>query len=244
VIDDAPVGEVTEETKTPTTLSLVTRATTDTVKDDLRPLKSDEGQVDILSTDEGGFTAIDRANGGNTFSVIAPIRRQDLRQNGDYHVDRYEEDLVSQTVDEFDVDLDLIEDANRTDTPSISETPASDEWGLTTRYGEIATGRVDAEFLGTGEGGVERFELTARLTFEQAHVFEAAVSLLNATRIREIPDATNLAVDDSSSDANKLTVDAPDDQSIVSDGDYVVTEWESRRLSEAYQEVDIVVAKT
>jgi len=243
VIAGQPVGEVTEETKTVDTLSLVTRAPTETVETDLRPLKSDEGQVAILATDDGGFVAVDRAAGTNTFSVTAPIRRQPLRQDGDYHVDRYEESLVSPDVREWDVELDLIEAANRTDSPAISETPASDEWGLETRFGEIATGRVDAEFTGTGKGGVERFELTAVLTFDQAHVFEAAVSRLNAARIREIPDATNLAVDDTSADANTITVDAPDGQSVVSDGDYVVSEWASTRLSEAYQSVEMTIAK-
>lgn len=244
LVDNQFVGEVTTEVKSVDTLSLITRATTDTVENNLRPLKSDEGQVDVLSSDDGGWTAVDRAGGKNTFTVTVPIRRQDLRQNGEYHVDRYKEDLVSQAVNEWSVELDLIEDANRTDTPSISESADNDEWGLKTRYGEIATGRVDARLLGTGEGGVKRFELTARLTFEQAHVFEAAVSLLNAVRIREIPDNTNLVVDDTDANANTLTIDAPDNQSIVSDGDYVVTDWQSTRLSDAYQSVEITIAKT
>jgi hypothetical protein len=243
LVDSEFIGQVTDETRTTQTLSLTTRVQSDVLTSILRPLKSNEGQVDVLPTDDGGFTGVDRADGKNTFSFTPPVRRQKLRQSGDYHVDRYEEDLVAQTVSEFDVELNLLADANRTDSPSISETPASDEWGLTTRFGEIATGRVDAEFLGTGEGGVERFELTARLTFEQARVFEAAVSLLSAVRVREIPDNTNIAVDDTDNDANTLTVNAPNNQSVVSDGDYVVTEWESTRLSEAYQSVTMTIAQ-
>jgi hypothetical protein len=258
LVDGEFIGQVTSESRTPRTLTLTTRVQSSVLTSVLRSLKTDEGQVDVLPTDDGGFVAVDRADGANTFSVTPPIRRQDLRQSGDYHVDRYEEDLVSQTVNEFDVELDLIADTNRTDMPSIDQDPLrgaafdltfdqtftdNAEWAFETRYGQIVTNRVDAEFLGTGEGGVERFKLTARLTFEQARVLEAAVSLLNATRIREIPDATNIAVDDTDNTANTLKIDAPGGQSVVSDGDYIVTEWESTRLSEAYQSVTMTIAQ-
>jgi hypothetical protein len=140
------------------------------------------------------------------------------------------------------VDLEVVRDADRSDTPSASETPASDEWGFTTQYGTIATGRVDADVVGTGEQAVQRFNVTARLTKQQAHVFEAALARLGAGRVREVPDAANVAVDDSTDDAVTVTVDAPDSQSTVSDGDYIVTRWESERLTDAYQSVSFTVA--
>lgn len=243
VIGGEQLTTVTGETSTARTLTLQPRVTTDTLEATLRPLKTDEGKVDVLGTDDGGFVAIDRADGGNSFSIIPPVTRQPLRQSGTVHVARYEEDLVSQAVGEWDVTLELTRDADRTDTPSISQTPAADEWGITTRYGEIATSRVDAEVVGTGEGGVQQFELLTRLTDEQAHAFEAALSQLGAGRVRNVPDAPNVAVDDTSGNVATVTLDTPDSQTVVGDGDYVVTEWESTRLTDAYQEVSVTVAK-
>jgi len=102
---------------------------------------------------------------------------------------------------------------------------------------EIATGRVDAEFAGTGADGVDRFDLTVRLTFEQAHVFEAALS-----RLEGVPDATNEPLDDTDDDANTVTIDAPDGQSVVDDGEYVVMEFSSQKITDAYQELNVVVS--
>jgi len=242
-IDGTLIDRATAETATPSTLSLTFRVSTDDLLDTLRALKSDEGKVSVLPTDDGGFVAVDRANGANTFTLSPPARRTPLRIPRTAHVDRYEEELVSQDVGEWSVELEFVVGADRTDTPSISESPAADEWGLTTRYGTIATDRVDAEVLGTGADGVERFELTLRLDRDQAHVFEAAVPQIRGTRVKEVPDAPNVMVDETGGNAT-LTVDAPDGQNAVSDGDYVVTDWESRRVTDRYQEITVTLASS
>lgn len=248
-IDGTDISRQIAESATPRGVSLTFRVTTAVLESDLRPLKSDEGKVDVLGTDDGGFVAIDRANGGNTYQLDPPESRKPLRQPGAYHVRRYEESLVSQDVGEWEVEVEFVYGENRTDEPAISQTPGAEEWGITTRYGTIATdtntaNSVDATVVGTGEGGVKRFELRARLTFEQARVFEAALNRLGAGRVRQVPDAPNVAVDDSADDAATVTLDTPDSQTVVSDGDYVVTEWESERLSDAFQRVTFTVAST
>jgi hypothetical protein len=243
ILDGEPIVRVTGETSTDRTLSLSLRVTTELLEQELRPLKTDEGKVDVIGTDDGGFVAVDRADGGNTFRLIPPVRRLPLRRESDMHVTRYEESLVSQDVSEWQVDVEFQRDEERGDSPSLSQTPAADEWGIETRYGEIATGRVDADVLGTGEGGAERFELTTRLTKRQTQVFESALNRLGAGRIRNIPDAPNEAVDDSTDDAVTVTLDTPDSQDTVSDGEYIVTEWESERLTDAYQTVSFTVAQ-
>jgi hypothetical protein len=242
LIDGQQAGELTSEAATYRTLSLSFRVTTARLEQVFRPLKPDEGKVDTVTTDTGGYRAVDRADGANTFSLDPPPRRQPLRRTGDVHVASYEEDLVSQAVGEFQVDIEFVRARERTDTASISQTAASDEWGLTTVNGTIATGRVDADLLGTGRDGVERFEILARLTFEQALAWETAVSQQAGVRVKSIPDAPNVVRDDTSSDTNTITVDAPDSQSVVSDGDYVVLEWETERLNDAFQEYTIEVA--
>jgi len=189
--------------------------------------------------------------------LTPPTKREPLRQEATYHVTRYEEDLVSQTGDEWTVTVEFARGADRTDTPEIAETVGGatfpmtfdaeferrtpSTWGFDTPLGQLASDRVDAEVVGTGEGGVESFDLTARLTFEQAHVFEAAYARLGGGRVREIPDAPNVAVDDTTDNVVTVTVDAPGTAE-VPDGEYVVRAWESRRLTDAYQEVDMRVA--
>jgi len=241
-LDGDEIRTVTAETATHSTLSLVIRSESQQLTEQLRDLKSDEGQVDTLDTDDGGYVAVDRANGANTFTLQPRSGRRPLRQSGAYHVERYEEELVSQSVEEWDVEIDFVPAENRDDTRSIDETPAADEWGFSTRYGEIATDRVDAEFAGRGEGGVRRFDLTARLTFEQTLSFESALSRLGGVRVREIPDATNQAVDETDDDAATVTVDSPTEETVAS-GEYAVVEWESERLNDAYQSVSFTLAE-
>jgi hypothetical protein len=243
IAGNAVAPTTTGETATPRTLTLAYRVTSDTLTAALRPLKTDEGKVDVLPQDDGGFVAVDRANGANTFEIFPPVGRTPLRESGDYHVARYEEQLVSQAVGEWDVELELTRDADRTDTPSVSQTPASDEWGFTTPLGQIATARVDAEFAGTGRDGVERFDVTARLTFQQAHVWEAAFARIAGTRVKSIPDETNVMVDDTGGDAT-VTVDTPATQSVITDGEYVVTEWSSERINDSFQRITFTLAET
>jgi hypothetical protein len=75
LIDNEYIGQETGETRTPKTLSLTTRVRTSVLTSVLRPLKTDEGKVAVLPTDDGGWTAVERADGANTFSVTPPIRR-------------------------------------------------------------------------------------------------------------------------------------------------------------------------
>jgi hypothetical protein len=258
LIDGDPVPRAISEVATPTTLTLTFRVTTDVLTSTLRPLKSDEGKVAVLDTDDGGFRAVDRANGGNTYTLTPPSARTPLRFERDYHVNRYEENLVSQEVGEWTVEVEFIKSANRTDTATAAEAlngqafPAvfdwtfgdrDAEWKFTTSNGSIVTNRVDAEFLGTGESGVEQFELTTRLTFAQARVLETALSRVRGVRVRQIPDAPNVAVDDTDGDAATVDINAPGG-GVVTDGAYVVREYDAERISDAYNQVSLTIATT
>jgi hypothetical protein len=256
LIDGEPVPAQQSEVARYNSLTLTWRATTDVLTDHLRQLKPDQGQVATLGTDDGGYVAVDRADGGNTFTLTPPDRRRPLRFERDYHVRDYEEDLVSQTADEWNVEVEFVPAANRTDSPSITDALSGQafdaafdwtfgdrdaEWKFRTRYGNLVSNRVDAELIGTGRGGVTRFSLTARFTKAQAEVFEAAFNRLGGVRVREIPDAANEAVDDTGD--MTTTVNSPD-TAVVSDGDYVVLDWESTRLTDAYQSITFTVAAT
>ena len=267
------------EVATHDSLTLGFRVTTRTLLKVLRQAKNDQNKVTVLQADDGGYAAVGRADGANTFTLTPPKVRRPLRQEGTYHVVRYEESLVSQTVEEWEVEIEFVPASNRTDQGSIglqeqqaftggdagatlgnatgftlgNSTGASlgntrvgvpqDWWGIDTRYGEIATDRVDAEFLGTGADGVERFEVTMRLTFDQAYVFETALARLDGVRVRSLVDATNAAVDDTATGANTVAIDSPT-ESVVENGDYVVMAWESTRINEAYQTVSMEIARS
>lgn len=457
-IAGAKVAPVLEEVAGYQTLELSVRVPTDVLTSSLRPLKENQGQLSTRPTDSGGYRAIDRANGNNTYAVQPPGRRQPLRRQTDYLVRSYSESLVRQETDQWTVDLELVPAASRTDTPSsnigyaldfdgqddsvvandvssiqydpntddhtisffmkpqdlllaseeflfskISEeadylasiqtngdlewivipssgpssqslaslpdlmveeervlvqlevdntsgttiyintdqvatnseswssaaqdTAAPDlyigarqsgssavdtfngaidefqihgktlsaserqtifdggavtdqrlvyydfdegpgsttvadaeggpngtvngatfksptglaEWGFDTRYGQVLSDRVDAQFEGSGDGGVERFELTARLTFDEARLVEAALAKLSGVRIRTIADGDNVVVDDTNGDMT-VTVTAPAND-VVSDGDYVALDWESTRLNDAFQSVALTLVK-
>lgn len=243
VINNVALTSSKDEAATPQSLSITFRVDADTLDSALRPLKNDEGKVDVLPTDDGGFRAVDRANGDNTYRVFPPVGRKPLRLISDYHVAKYEESIVSTDAGEWDVGLELVRSADRDDSLSINQTRETGEWAFETRYGTIATPSVIAEFIGRGEGGVRRFELISRMTQQQARAFESAFNRINAARVREIPDATNVAVDDSDDDAATVTVTPPDTADEVPTGDYVVTEWESTRLNNAFQSVRFVIAE-
>lgn len=236
-VADATIAEIAEHDA----LTLTFRVPTATLTNVLRPLKINEGQVNDLTLDDGSYRGVDRSGGSNTFTVTPPVTRLPLRRTRDYHVDRYEEDMVSRTVEEWDVTLDLMPTETRTDTETVSES-VSGGWGFTTRNGTIATDSVDADFLGRGAGGVERFALTARLTKQQAHSFETALALQRGVRVRRLPDTSNEAVDETSGEANTVTVSSPT-TAVVPDGDYIVLSWESERLNDAAQSVTFEIVQ-
>jgi hypothetical protein len=256
-IDGQPIERATSESATNRTLTLSFRVTTADLDAYLRPLKPDEGKVDTVGTDDGGYRSIDRAGGDNTYLLTPPTRRQPLRQEATYHVARYEESLISQTTDEWDVEIEFVRARDRTDTATVDQpatgaafdwtfdqaftrrTPAT--WGFTTPNGELSSDRVSADVLGTGDGGVRRFDVEARLTFVQARAFETSYARLGGGRVRDIPDAPNVAVDDTDDDAVTVDINSPADAAVAS-GAYVVSEWDSERLTDAYQRVSMTVA--
>jgi hypothetical protein len=256
-IEGQPIPRQTSETATDRTLTLSWRVTTAKLESVLRPLKPDEGKVDTIGTDTGGYRSVDRAGGDNTYVLDPPDPRVPLRQaTTTWHVNRYEETLVSQTTDEWDVEIEFVRARDRTDTAIAGEAlngqafPAvfdwtfgerNAEWKFTTPNGSLVSNRVSADVLGTGEGGVRRFEVEARLTFAQAHAFETAYARLGGGRVRDIPDAPNVAVDDTEDGAVTVGINSPADAAVAS-GAYVVTDWESERITDAYQRVSMTVA--
>jgi len=253
-IDGEQLRNVTSETATPERLSLTSRVSRPTLRDVVRPLRSDEGKYRVFADDSGGYRAVDTADGNNTFVINAPIGRVPLRPLADeYHVDRYEEEIVETTGDEWDVTLELVPDATRDDdatitleeqTPDGSSTLPAEWYGLDSVNGTIATDRVDADVTGVGEGGVDRATLTLKLTFGQAYALETALAQNRGTRVRTIEDGTNRAVDETANGSNTLTITSPDEDTLPS-GEYVVVEpFESTWINNSWQEVELEIVPT
>jgi len=140
------------------------------------------------------------------------------------------------------VSVTLIRTTNRTDTPSISETRASDEWAFDTRYGQLTTDRITADVEGTGKDGIDRVDLTMTLTMDQAHAWEAALNRQFATGVDEIYDNSNDPDDDTGSTQTVSVVTPNNTPSTITDGEYVVLEWSSLRLNDKYQSVEATLA--
>jgi len=245
VIAGDEVTDILTETATPERLSLTARVSRPTLRDVVRPLRSDEGKYRVFADDSGGYRAVDTADGNNTFVINAPIGRVPLRPLRDeYHVDRYEEEVVETTGDEWDVTLELVPDATRDDDATVDETPTASEYAFETVNGTIATDRVDADVTGVGEGGVDRATLTLKLTFDQAYALERALAQNRGTRVRTIEDGTNRAVDETVDGSNTLMITSPDEDTLPS-GEYVVVEpFESTRLNDSWQVVELEIVPT
>lgn len=264
LLEGEPLPEVIDEVATHRGVAFTFRASTQTLLDRLRKLKDDEDKVTVLVDDGGGYSSVERADGGNTFTLDPPERRRPLRRAGSAHVRSYEENLVSAEVGEWDVTVDFVHSGHRTDRPVITvDEQTTDDgievsftvpgtlgtgswWALSTRYDELRSSRVSADLVGTGEDGVERVELQATLSFEQAHMLEAALARLDGARVQSVPDAPNTPRDETADGGNTLTITPPDDtpENVISAGDHVVIggTFESTRLNDAWQNVSFEVA--
>jgi hypothetical protein len=240
-INGVDAGTNTSESATWQELQLSFRVTKSKLNTVFRPLEPNAEKVETLDTDTGGFTIKDRSSGtNNTHSVTPPSSRQPLRQAGDYHVVGYQDEQVSQDVNEFDVSVTFLRTSPKSTTGlGLAETGP---WELTVTEGTIGTNRVSAQLLSRGEDGVEKYELNTILTVTQAQAIEQSLARLNGYRVRTIADDTNLAVDDSGGRAT-VTVDTTPDTTVVPTGEYAVESWETQRLNDAYAETDVIITK-
>jgi len=252
LIDGQRIPDAITEVVTPGRTDLTFRVDRATLIQYLRPLRSNEGQYKRLQSGDGGYTTVDTAAGANTYTFEPPAKREPLRRETPVHVDRYEEELVAQSTDKWDVALDLVPAATRTDdatialdeqTPSGGSTLPSGWWEFDTTNGPLALppSRVSADISGVGDTGVDRVQLTLTLTFAQAHVAETALKRARGTRVRQIEDGTNRPLDETGDDANTLDVTSPTPDVIASQSYVVVDGFDSERLNEGFQRFDVTL---
>lgn len=239
-IDGQSITSITDEIREWDGLTLTFQTDVSTVTNHLRALDGQAGKVELIERADGGFIAVDRADGDNTYAVSPPVQRQPLRVDGDFLVDEYDEEVSDQQGDHYEVTLQLIPDADRETTNALAETADAGEWTFEFDTGTIATSRVSAELDAVGKNGTPGKRLTLILDNDQATVLEESASKLAAVRIREVPDGDNVAEDNSEGDTNTVTVSSPDTDTFP-DGSYVVQEWETTMQNNDWQRVRIFV---
>lgn len=232
--------ELLNETRTWETLTLEFRSNRDHVLSRLRPLDTDAGKLELLERSDGGFVAVDRVDGSNTFEVAPPTGRIPPRIAGDYLVDEYNEEIVDQQGNEYRVTVSLIPDEDRNTNSGYTETAGAGEWEFDFYTGTIATTRVHSELGTSGGSGTKSKRLTLILDADQVQVLEESASFLNAVRTREVPDGENVSEDNSPGDRNTVTVASPDED-VLESGDYVVQEWKSEMQNDRFQRVSLTL---
>lgn len=234
-VDGTPVDRHVDERRDWQRLSLVWRVDNATKDATLSPLQNTANKYDIVPASDGSFSTLDRAATDGTVTLKPPVGREPPREERDYVVDQYSQRQVDRAGASHEVDVSFVALSNRDPDGSASnETRESDEWSFAFRAATIATSRVEVD-IGTGtDTGADTVDLQLILDATQTKVLEESATRLEAVSVREVSDGANSVDDDSASpaNANQVTVTTPDGESPISDGTYVVMDWQTEWLSD------------
>ena len=235
--------EIVEETRSWDSLTLTFRADKQLVTNRLRPLDQEAGKLDILETADGGYIAVDRVDGANTYQLNPPTGRQPPRLAGTFLVNEYSEEVVDQQGGEYQATVTLVPDGPRTTDSGYTETVGSGEWEFDFETGTIATRRVNAGVGSSASSGTRDKRLQLILTDMQVQVLEESATALNAARVREVPDGKNIAEDNSPGDRNTVAVASPNED-VFESGDYVVQSWETTMQNDDWHRVSVTLKES
>lgn len=235
--------ELTSEKATHKSLELIFQTGSPST---LQQFDVDSGKVEDHVTRNGQFFAQDLASGDNTFTLIPPSQRDDLRKVREYCVDTYNETVIDQQADKYEINITFIPKRPKFFTSVLlDETRASDEWGFEfPDEGQgtktVATQRVSSDVTTSSKGSVTSVELSMFLTTDQAQVFEEYLCRgIEATRTRVVPDGTDVTEDNTSSNTNTIALTVPQSNSAVPDDDYVAREYTTEWINDGYHRVSV-----
>lgn len=244
-IDGTPVPGLTSETRTWQDLELAFRAPAARRNNDLRPLDSRAGSVDVITDSNGEFRSMDRAGGANTYGLVPPISRDPPRTPRDYRVDDYSDEMLDQRGADFRVSLTLVADESRTDSNGLAESRSDGEWLFELPRATVATARVGQAVATGSKDGEATKSVELVLDAGQTEAVESSLTALEAVTVHEVPDGENFAVDESPGSLSTVSVTAPaggDD--ILPSGEYAAVEWESEWRSEDSYLVSLELVET
>lgn len=230
--------EATEEIRTHKRLEVTFQVPKKILVEGCRPLQPDSGNFNVLDRSDGGYKTIDTVDGSNTHEIEPPTHRQDVRRQIEYLVDEYDETLLDQAGEKFEVELTLVpKESKRQYRGHIDEEPADTDWLFEFDAGDIATRDLSSEILETADSGVEMVGLDLFLDPDQTRKVEESARKLAAVRVKEQFDGPPQAEDNSPEKVNTVYIRPPaGGEENVERGYYVVAAWETERVADgAYQ---------
>jgi len=235
----------TEEIRTHDQLSLTLRAKKPQVISTLRPLfDASSGEVDVITKSGGSYEAFDTSQSGNQFAITPAHRQRPTRVPRDYLVDSYDEQIVDQEGEEYEISIDFVPEKTREpdedyegrdefDHEFVFEEREENQWQFSMSHGTIATQSITKEI----ERGGDEINLTMVLKPKQTQTFEESASYVEGITEREIPDGDNKWDDDSPGNRNTAYIVPPEkSEGVFDEGNYRITDWTTRRINyESYE---------
>lgn len=233
-VNGTTVGTVIAEVRSPRKLELTVRADNATKNDVLQPLDANAGKLDVLVDEDGTYKTIDRSETGNVYYLTPPTSRSGAshpRQAGWYLVEDYEQTVVDQSGDQYEVTIEFVPQNHTEATGVVSEDETTGEWHFDMKRGSISTGRVSRKTKAKARDAVGMREVELIATNAEAETLESNFHRTAATRVVNVPDGENRSVDNS---GGWCTVDvaAPEnDTGFLPPGTYHVHGWSTTWVS-------------
>lgn len=235
-----------EEIRTFDALELSGHTTLEAVRETLRPLRENAGSFDIRDRSDGGFVAIDTADGDNTHTISAPDDRRPLRMQKKWLVADYDEEMLDTQGERYEVELELIPQESKRQYSGLSDEERDPEvhWLFEFEAADMATPAVSAEILESHSDGVEAVGLDMELYQPQVRKLEESCRRLAAVDVVEQFDGGNRAKDQSPGEVNTVWMEPPEGgDKTVDPGWYVVEDYEVEWTDELFYHVDVELLK-
>ena len=208
-------------------------------------------KIEILEKSSGGFRAIDTGTGASIVNLRAPSDRDSLRTVDEWLVDSYDREVADKDGNTYDLELELVPVTQKsfdnrfgTINSDFGEFRDSNEWSFDFQRGEIVTRNVSVDVTEGEDGTTSEYSLSTVLTNSEVRVLEENASHLNLVLTKDVINSDDVIIDDSQDGRNTVSVQSPDTVTEpISDGDYIIKNWESVWISGAY-EVEFVLGET
>jgi hypothetical protein len=237
----------TEEVRTYDQLSLTMRAKKSQVVDVLRPLfDAASGEVDVIEKSGGSYESFDTSQSGNEFTITPAHGQRPTRVPRNYLVDKYDEQIVDQKGDEYQVSVDFVPEKTRepdeeyegreeSDHEFVFQKREPEQWQFVMHSGTIATKSITKD-IKRGKDGVN---LRMVMKPKQTQIFEESASYVEGITGREIPDGDNKWDDESPGSRNTTYIVPPEASAGVFDeGNYRITKWTTTRINNESYEIN------
>ncbi len=202
----------------------------------LQSLLDAAGKVSLVERIDGGFEAVDRANGDATFAGLAPTERASVRPVDTWLIREYEVEYLSSDGKQMLLTLVASPDREKTGASSnpystigtptrLSDSP--DQWFFEFEYGDVLTSRVTSNLSSSNDAQLQVYSLELIVTSNEVRRIEESCGLSASVTVREIPDGANFVSADTDGD-NVVSISPPTTaEDDIDTGKYAVLSWET-----------------